>query len=74
MRGREAIFLTRLEEDIQILDLGHTELVADTSAGYQNSLLYMESLLRQAVPSDEQIHIAHKAAMALVPYQLDPAL
>jgi superfamily II DNA or RNA helicase len=74
VRGREAIFLSRLEDDIQVLDPGQTELVADTSAGYQNSLLYMESLLRQAVPSDEQIHIAHKAAMDLVPYQLDPAL
>lgn len=74
VRGRDAIFLTKLEGDIQLLDPAQTELVTDSSSGYQKSLLYMESLLRRATPSDEKIHIAHKGAMDLVPYQLDPAL
>ncbi|MFK7776945.1 MAG: helicase-related protein [Gimesia sp.] len=74
VRDKEAIFLTALEDSIQILDPAETELICDTSTGYQDSLLYMESLLRQVVPNDDSIHLAHKAAMDLVPYQLDPAL
>lgn len=74
VRDKETIFLTKLEDSVQILDPAKTELVSDNSTGYQDSLLYMESLLRQAVPNDQRIHLAHKAAMDVVPYQLDPTL
>ena len=73
VRGREAVFLTALEPRIQILDPANTELVPDESAQFADSILYMESQLRQAVPSDAEIHVGHTAAMDLVPYQLDPA-
>ena len=73
VRGREAVFLTVLEPDIQVLDPAETRLVPDTSAQFTDSILYMESQLRQAVPSDDRIHVGHTAAMDLVPYQLDPA-
>ena len=73
VRGREAIFLTALEPDIRILDPAETRLVPDTSAQFTDSILYMESQLRQAVPNDDRMHVAHTAAMDLVPYQLDPA-
>ncbi len=73
VREQTAIFLTSIDRDIQVLDPADTALVSDTSSGYQASLLYMESLLRQAAPSNAQIHIGHQAAMDLVPYQLDPA-
>ena len=73
VRGREAVFLTALEPAIQVLDPAETELVADDSAQFADSILYMESQLRQAVPSDTEIHVGHTAAMDLVPYQLDPA-
>ena len=49
------------------------KLVPDTSPQFADSLLYMESQLRQAVPNDDRIHVAHTAAMDLVPYQFDPA-
>ena len=73
VRGREAIFLTALERSIEVLDPAKTQLVPDTSAQFADSLLYMESHLRQAVPNDDRIHVGHTAAMDLVPYQLDPA-
>ena len=74
--GREAIFLTRLEEwdggGVRILDPATTELVLDTSPSFERSLLYIESQRRQATPNDESIHVAHQAAMDLMPYQLAP--
>ncbi len=74
VRDKSAIFLTKLEGEIQILDPAETQLVADASSGYSNSLLYMESQLRRRSSNDGKIHIAHQAAMDVVPYQLDPAL
>ena len=73
VRGREAVFLTALEPSIEVLDPAQTRLVADNSAQFADSLLYMESQLRQAVPNDGGIHVGHTAAMDVVPYQLEPA-
>ena len=74
VRGKTSIFLTQLEDEIKILDPATTELVQDTSNAFEQSLLYLESQLRQATANDQSIHIAHKAAMDVVPYQLDPAV
>ena len=73
VRGREAVFLTALEPAIEVLDPAKTRLVPDDSAQFTDSILYMESQLRQAVPNDAEVHVGHTAAMDLVPYQLDPA-
>ena len=73
VREREAIFLTTLEPDIQVLDPAETRLVPDPSPGFADSRLYLESQLRQAVPNDERIHVARGAAMDPVPYQFEPA-
>ena len=73
VRGREAVFLTALEPAIQVLDPAETRLVPDDSAQFSDSILYIESQLRQAIPNDEEIHVGHTAAMDIVPYQLDPA-
>ena len=73
VRGREAFFLTAVEPAIEVLDPAKTQLVPDDSAQFTDSILYMESQLRQAVPNDAEIHVGHTAAMDLVPYQLDPA-
>lgn len=74
VKGSEAIFLTNLEGEIQVLDPAETTLVNDDSSGYANTLLYIESQLRQHSINDANIHIAQQGAMDLVPYQLDPAL
>ena len=73
VREREAIFLTALEPDIQVLDPAETRLVPDSSPGFADSRLYLESQLRQAVPNDERIHVAHGAAMDPAAYQFEPA-
>lgn len=74
VRGKKGIFLSQLEDEIKILDPATTALTQDTSNAFEQSLLYIESQLRQATANDEKIHIAHKAAMDMVPYQLDPAI
>lgn len=73
VREREAVFLTRLEPQIEVLDPAGTRLVRDESPQFADSRLYMESLLRQAAPSDDRIHAGHLGAMDSVAYQLEPA-
>ena len=81
VRGKEGRFLTTIENDpaigakaIEILDPATTKLVEDRSSNYRGTLLYIESLLRQRVPTDENIHFGHQAAMDPLPFQLDPTL
>ncbi len=74
VRGKEALFLSDLEDEIKVLDPKDTKLVQDMSPKFSQGRLFIESQLRQSTPSDDQIHIAQEAAMDLVPYQLDPAL
>lgn len=74
VRDKEAIFLDEIDKNIQVMDPADTELVLDSSNYYRDSLLYMESLLRQTPPTDENLYIGHQAAMDVVPYQLDPAI
>ena len=74
VRGTNALFLSVLEDDIEVLDPAKTELVPDPSPTFNASLLYLESLRRRSVANDEKIHLGHRGVMNLVPYQLDPAL
>jgi ERCC4-related helicase len=74
VKDKESIFLDEIDKNIEVLDPVDTKLVTDTSSSYQKSILYMESLLRQTPPTDENLYIGHKAAMDQVPYQLDPAI
>ena len=74
VKDKEAIFLDEIDKNIEVLDPVDTKLVTDSSSSFQKSLLYMESLLRQTPPTDENLYIGHKAAMDPVPYQLDPAI
>ncbi len=74
VKNKEAIFLDEIDKNIEILDPVDTKLVMDDSSSFQKSLLYMESLLRQTPPTDDNLYIGHRAAMDSVPYQLDPAI
>lgn len=74
VRGTTALFLSALEDHIEILDPAKTELVPDASPTFNASMLYLESLRRRNVANDEKIHLGHRGVMNLVPYQLDPAL
>ena len=73
VKDREAIFLEEIDQ-IELLNPADTELVADTSSFYRESILFMESLLRQTPPTDEHLYIGYQGAMDMVPYQLDPAI
>lgn len=74
VRGQSALFLTELEDAIEVLDPAETELVPDTSPTYNATVLYLESLRRRGVANDARIHLGHRGVMNVVPYQLDPAL
>lgn len=74
VRGQSTLFLTALEDTIEVLDPARTELVPDTSPSYNATVLYLESMRRRSVANDEKIHLGHRGVMNLVPYQLDPAL
>jgi ERCC4-related helicase len=72
VKDRDEIFLTDLDE-VQIIDPADVKLIPDNSPFYRKSLLYIESQWRQQIPTDSNLHIGYKAAMDLMPYQLDPA-
>lgn len=74
VKGKESIFLTTYEKDIKIIDPLETKFIIDKSSSYQQSLLYIESLLKDVIPTDRKIHRAHLAAMDSVAYQFEPAL
>jgi hypothetical protein len=74
VRGKEARFLTEIDRDIKPLHPEDTELVPDDSPRFAKARLYLESLLRQAPPTDANLWIGHRAAIDVLPYQLDPVL
>ena len=57
VRGKSALFLSELEDAIEILDPANTVFVADTSRTYNDALLYLESHRRRSTPNDELIHL-----------------
>lgn len=71
VKEKETIFLTDLEQ-VQIVDPAEVKLIPDNSPFYKRGLLYLESQWRQKIPTDTNLHIGHRAAMDLMPYQLDP--
>lgn len=73
VRGTSAIFLDRIEDDIQVHDPADTLLYQDTSDFFTDSLLYLESQRLRTVANDQHIHRAHQAAMKTADYQRVPA-
>ena len=71
VKDKEAIFLTDLEK-IEAVDPTKVKLVKDESPRSTKSLLCLESQWRQKHTTDKTIHIGHKAAMDLMPFQLEP--
>ena len=71
VKDREAIFLTDLEE-IKVVDPAEVKLIPDTSSHFRRTQLFLESQWRQQIPTDSDLHIGDKAAMDLMPYQLEP--
>ena len=73
VKDYEARFLVDVEKDIEIVDPAKVKLVPDDSAFFRKSKVYIESQWRNKIPTDKKIHIGDKAAMDLMPYQLEPA-
>jgi hypothetical protein len=74
VRGRDALFLTNLEDNIEVLDPAATKLVGDDSRTYTATLLYLESMRRRSIANDPKVRLGHRGVMNLVPLQLYPAL
>lgn len=72
VKDKEAIFLADIEE-IKIVNPAEVKLVPDNSPFFRRSQLFIESQWRQRIPTDNNLHIGNKAAMDLMPYQLEPA-
>ena len=72
VKDKEVIFLTDLE-DIKVVNPAEVHLIPDTSSYFRRTQLYLESQWRQQIPTDSDLHIGDKAAMDLMPYQLEPA-
>lgn len=72
VKDKEVIFLTDLET-IKVVNPAEVRLVPDSSPHFRRTQLYLESQWRQQIPTDTDLHIGDKAAMDLMPYQLEPA-
>lgn len=73
VKDKESKFVVGLEHEIISIDPKDTGFIVDTSPGYRDSLLYMESLLRKQTPKDAKIYTGDKAAIDPVPFQMEPA-
>ena len=73
VKDYESRFMTDLEKNIEIVDPAKVKLIPDDSAFFKRAKLYIESHLRQKLPTDNRIYVGDKAAMDLMPYQLVPA-
>lgn len=72
VKEKEAIFLTDLEQ-IMVMNPEEIKLVPDASPFFRRTQLYIESQWRQKIPTDTDLHIGDKAAMDLMPFQLESA-
>ena len=72
VKDKEVVFLDDLE-NIMVVNPAEVKLIRDTSPHFRRTQLYLESQWRQQIPTDTDLHIGDKAAMDLMPYQLDPA-
>ncbi len=73
VKDYDSMFLVDVEKNIEIVDPTKITLIPDDSAFFRKSKVYIESQWRGKIPTDNKIHIGDKAAMDLMPYQLEPA-
>ena len=64
VRSQSALFLTHLEDAIEVLDPATTVLVPDTSPTYNATLLYLEGQHRRTVPNDERYAASTRRAQS----------
>jgi len=77
VEGKEARFIDSIEREsgeIAIVDPRNTKAVGDASPHYSESRLVLESQIRASTPENHILHLGHRGAMDVLPYQLDPTL
>ena len=75
VEGKEARFLRDIEEangEIEIVDPRFTKAVTDPSPFYRESRLMLESHFRNTTPDSTSIHLGHRGAMDVLPFQMEP--
>lgn len=72
VKNKEVFFLTDMEK-IEHVKPEKTQLVVDTTPQYAAGVLFMESLWRQKLFFGPTLRMGTRAAMDLMPFQLEPA-
>ncbi len=73
VKGKRFRFDTNLDQ-YEVLHPANSRLIADVEAGYRKTKLFLETQLRNAASTSNQITIAQKGAFNLAEYQLTPTL
>ncbi|MGW7356339.1 SNF2-related protein [Streptomyces sp. NPDC054802] len=74
VRDQEAVFFTALD-DVELMDPRRTKLIADDSANFRRSRLFLEAVLRKTpLPQSERgLALADSFLLDALPYQHRPA-
>jgi superfamily II DNA or RNA helicase len=76
VEGKEARFLRDIEEQdgqkIKVIDPRSTKAVSDVSPFYRETRLMLESQFRSTTPETTSLHLGHRGAMDVLPFQLEP--
>ena len=73
VRDKEAIFIEKFEDDVEIIDPKNTKLVPDKCPQFLDSRLYLDGQIRRALPDQNKPIIAQNAAIDNLPFQFTPA-
>lgn len=73
VKDSESQFLTDIETSIDQVDPTAVSLVPDRSPFFRSGRLFIESQWRRKIPTDNSLHIGHRAAMDPLGFQLVPA-
>lgn len=74
VKGKQYIFDTAIDSDIQIINPENTRIIADNSGGYLTTKLFLETHIRNANINSQLIEIAHKTAIDWADYQFTPTI
>ncbi len=71
-KGKNSIFVDRLEPDLEVLDPANLSLVPDVSSNFRRTKLYLEAAFRSAPPTSSEPLVLGKAAIDDLNFQHFP--
>ena len=74
VKAKHFIFDTSIDHTIRVIDPTETRLIADYDQGYRKTKLFIENHIRNSTVYSNRITVAHKAALNMADYQLEPTL